>query len=259
MAARFDLRVFVTALVVGSIAACATPPPATDPEALAEFKANNDPLEPMNRQLYAVHDAVDRAVFKPVASTYRDVVPDPVRQHVGDFLENAQGPVRFANDVLQTKPRRAGDTMMRFLINTTIGLGGLFDVATDLGYPAHKTDFGVTLGIRGVGPGPYLFVPAVGPTDVRDATTIGADVAMIPLNWVAVPNAFKAVNLGRAAVSAVNTRAEVLDPVEAVRRSALDPYASFRSMYQQQRQAEIDDTRNDDRPTVPAWFDAPAR
>jgi phospholipid-binding lipoprotein MlaA len=241
------------------MAGCATPPPASDPEALAEFKANDDPLEPTNRKLYAVNDALDRAVLRPVARTYRNVVPDPVRLHVGDFLDNLQGPVRFSNDVLQAKPRRAGDTFMRFLINTTIGVAGIFDVATDLGYPRHSTDFGITLGTRGVGPGPYLYVPVAGPTNVRDAATVVADVALSPLNWVGLPPTWRALNLGRTVVSAVNTRASVLEQTEVVRRTSLDPYATYRSLYQQRRQAEIDETRADNRATVPAWFDRPAR
>jgi phospholipid-binding lipoprotein MlaA len=244
-------------LVVAALAGCATPPPASDPDAVAEFKANNDPAEPMNRRMYAVHDAIDTAVLVPVARTWRDDVPDPVRQHIGDFLENARGPTRFANDTLQAKPRRAGDTLMRFLLNSTLGLGGLFDVATDLGYPTHATDFGITLGMAGVGPGPYLFIPIMGPTGVRDATSIGADIAMSPLTWVGLPPVVKAVNYGRGVVAAVNTRSDLLDTVADVKHTALDPYATFRSLYQQHRQSEIEATRADDRATVPAWFRAP--
>ncbi len=237
-----------------ALAACATPPPDTDPEAVADYRATHDPLEPTNRNLYAVHDAVDRNLFVPVAETYRDQVPDSVRQPVSHFLDNLQSPVRFANDTFQAKPRRAGDTLMRFLINTTIGLAGLYDVAADLGYPRHTTDFGITLGLAGVGTGAYLFIPALGPSDLRDITTVGADTVLSPLGWVGLPPAVQAANYGRSAVAAVNTRTAVLGPVAEVKRTALDPYATFRSAYQQHRQAEIDATRNDDRATVPAWF-----
>ncbi len=256
MIQRFAIRTALL-LIVAALAACATPPPASDPDAVAEFKANNDPAEPTNRRLYAIHDAIDTAVLAPVARTWRDDVPDAVRQHVGDFLENARGPTRFANDTLQTKPRRAGDTLMRFLLNTTVGLGGLFDVATDLGYPTHSTDFGITLGVAGIGPGPYLFIPLMGPSDVRDVTTIGADVVMSPLTWVGLPPVVRDINYGRGVVSAVNTRADLLDTVADVKRTALDPYATFRSLYQQHRQSAIDATRADDRATVPAWFRTP--
>lgn len=254
----FGIRFVPVACLLAILAGCATPPPPTDPEAVADYSANHDPLEPTNRNLYDVHDAIDTAVLVPVARTYRDQVPDPVRQHIGQFLDNLQNPVRFVNDTLQAKPRRSGDTLMRFLINTTLGVGGIYDVAADLGYPRHTTDFGITLGMAGVGTGAYLFIPVLGPSDVRDLTTVGADVALSPLSWMALPAAVTAANLGRSAVSALNTRAGVLAPVAEVKRSALDPYATFRSAYQQRRQAEIDATRADDRATLPAWFGPPA-
>lgn len=244
-------------LAVAVLAGCATPPPASDPDAVAEFKANHDPMEPMNRRLYAVHDAIDTAVLVPVARTWRDDVPEPVRQHIANFLANARGPTEFANDTLQAKPRRAGDTMMRFLINSTLGLGGLFDVATDFGYPIHTTDFGITLGMAGIGSGPYLFIPVMGPSGVRDATSIGADIAISPLTWVGLPPVVKDVNYGRGVVSGVNARADLLTTVAEVKRTALDPYATFRSLYQQHRKSAIEATRADDRATVPAWFRTP--
>ncbi len=149
---------------------CATPPPATDREALAEFRANNDPLEPFNRQMFGVHQVIDRNVLRPATVAYR-VLPDPVRSSVRNVLNNLRTPVVLLNDMLQGQPVRGGDTLGRFVINTTLGLGGLFDVAdTYFGVPVHYEDFGQTLATFGVGEGPFLFIPVLGPSNPRDLT-----------------------------------------------------------------------------------------
>ena len=244
------LPFLLAALALG---ACATKPNASDPDAVADYRQNNDPLEPTNRFFYAVNDGLDTYVLRPVALAYRRVVPGAVRRPVHNVLTNLSSPVVFANDVLQTRPRRAGDTVMRFLINTTAGVGGLFDVATDWGYPAHNTDFGVTLALWGVGEGPFLFLPLIGPSNPRDAGGFAANVAMDPLTWASFGGS-KALQYSRYGLGVVDARERLLDPVDDVKRSALDPYATFRSLYRQNRQSEIDKTRDDNRATVPAWF-----
>lgn len=235
------------------LAGCATVPPASQPDALADYKQTNDPLEPTNRLLYKVNDGLDTYIFRPVAVTYRRVVPGSVRRPVHNLLVNITSPVVFANDVMQAKPRRAGDTMMRFLINSTAGVGGLFDVATDWGYPAHGTDFGVTMALWGVGEGPYLFLPVLGPSNPRDAGGYAANVALDPLTWASFGGS-NALQYSRYGVGLVDTRERLIDPIDDVKRTALDPYATFRSLYRQNRQSEIEKTRADDRATVPAWF-----
>ena len=130
------------ALLAASLAGCATPPPASDPDAVADFRQTNDPIEPANRVFYKINDALDTVIMRPVAKAYVYVVPNQVRTGIHNVLDNLSGPVRLTDDTLQGKPRRAGDTAMRFLINTTDpGVGGIFDVAKSVGYPNHDTDF----------------------------------------------------------------------------------------------------------------------
>ena len=155
------------------LSACAARPPANDPDALAEYRENNDPAEPTNRFFYRVNDGLDTYVLAPIARGYRYAVPGAVRRPVQNVLANLSSPIIFANDVLQTRPRRAGDTLMRFLINSTAGVGGLFDVASRGGVPKHDQDFGLTLGHYGVPSGPYLVLPLFGPSTVRDAVGFG--------------------------------------------------------------------------------------
>ncbi len=118
-------------LAVSALSGCATPPPASDEAAVAEFRETNDPLEPTNRVMYEINNGLDTVIMRPLAQGYRAVVPDPVRTGVHNLFNNMNTPVIFANDMMQGKPTRAGDSFMRFLINTTIGVGGIFDVAKD--------------------------------------------------------------------------------------------------------------------------------
>ena len=139
-------RAIFAAAALLCLAGCATRPPASDVEATQEFKENNDPFEPANRVGFAINDGLDTYFLAPVARAYRYAVPGVIRRPVHNVLQNMTSPVLFINDVVQTKPRRAGDTFMRFVINTTAGVGGLFDVAADVGYPYHDNDFGTTFG-----------------------------------------------------------------------------------------------------------------
>jgi phospholipid-binding lipoprotein MlaA len=219
---------------------CATPPPADDPEALAEFRENNDPAEPFNRAMLGAHQAIDRAVLAPVARGYRAVVPQPVRTGIRNVLGNLRTPVILVNDMLQGESRRAGDTLGRFVINSTLGLGGIFDVAaTRFGVRGHSEDFGQTFARWGVGEGPYLFIPILGPSNPRDLTGSVADVAADPLTWFGQGAAVTAATGSRAGLTVVNTREGLLEPLEQLEQSSLDYYAALRSIYRQRRQAEI--------------------
>ncbi len=241
-----------------SIVACAQRPPASDAEAQADFRELNDPIEPTNRFFYRVNDTIDTYALRPAAVAYRDVVPGAVRRPIHNALNNLGTPVMFANDVLSAKPRRAGDSLMRFLINTTAGGLGLFDVATGWGYPDHNSDFGLTLALWGVGDGPFLFLPIIGPSNPRDATGFGADIVLDPLTWASFGGS-TAAGVARYGFNALDTRERFIDPVDQIKRSALDPYATFRSLSRQNRADEIAKAGQDSPATVPAWFPRPAQ
>jgi phospholipid-binding lipoprotein MlaA len=245
------------ALIAAGLAGCATPPPASDPDAVAEFKDTNDPLEPANRVVYAINDGLDTVVLKPLALAYRAVVPQVVRDHTHNVLTNLGNPVALANDMLQGKPRRAGDTWMRLILNSTVGIAGIFDVATGWGWPAHDTDAGMTLALWGVPEGPFLFLPVLGPSNPRDAIGFGADLAMDPLTWVGKGDVVTDLGYARLGLSAIDARERVLDDLDRIKREALDPYATIRSLARQHRQAQIDDARANDRATAPGLY-APA-
>lgn len=238
---------------LAGLGGCATPPPASDTEATQQYRANNDPLEPTNRVFYAVNNGIDTVVLRPLAIIYRQV-PQAIRNPIHNLLDNLGNPVTFGNDVLEAKPRRAGDTFMRFLINTTVGVAGLFDVASGWGYPSHDADFGITLALWGLPNGPYLFLPVLGPSSPRDAAGFGVDQVMDPFFWPPNGGGMNAFRLSRTGVSAVDARERVLDQTDQITKTALDPYATFRSLYQQHRQSQIDAVRSDDRQTVPDWF-----
>lgn len=238
------------------LAGCAATP--SDPEAAAEAKETNDPLESTNRVFYRINDGLDTVVLRPAAVAYNYILPQTVRTHTHYFLTNLSNPVTLADDMLQGKPRRAGDTLMRLLINTTVGVGGVFDVAADWGYPAHYTDFGVTLALWGFDAGPYLFLPLFGPSNPRDAIGIGGDVALDPFTWVGQGATVSALEAGHFALTAIDTRAGLVTQIDQIKAGALDPYATFRSLYKQHRASVIQQTRDDNRATTPAWFPSPA-
>jgi phospholipid-binding lipoprotein MlaA len=244
----------IAAVLLGSFGGCATPPPADDPDAIADFKEANDPLEPTNRGIYAFNNALDTVILRPAAQAYRFVLPGPVREGVHNVLVNLGTPVQLSNDMLEGKPRRAGDTTMRFLINTTVGVLGVFDVAKGWGYPQHDADFGMTLALWGLPEGPYLFLPVFGPSDPRDAIGLGVNSVMDPFTWVGQGTAVRALNWSRFGLNGLDQRERHLDDIDNIKKTALDPYATFRSLYRQHRHGQIEDLRRDNRATIPVWF-----
>lgn len=246
-------------VLMAALSGCASPPDPSDPDAVADFEATNDPLEPANRVIYEINDGIDVVLLRPLALAYRHVVPDPARQGVRNVLNNLAAPVVLANDMLQGKPKRAGDTFMRLVINSTIGVAGLFDVATGMGYPHHDADFGMTLAVWGVGEGPYVFLPVFGPSNPRDALGRGADIAMDPFGWVGQGATVEALRYARTGANAVDTRSRFIDELDRVKAQALDPYATLRSLYRQNRRATIERVIADDRGTAAAHARGAAR
>jgi phospholipid-binding lipoprotein MlaA len=226
------------ALVAG-LSACATRPDPRDPEAVAEFRATNDPLEPMNRGLFFVHDGIDTLVLRPVGEAYRIFLPPQARTAIRNVLANLRSPVIFVNDVLQGDSQRAATTVGRFIVNTTVGIGGVFDRATDFGLLGHTEDFGQTLAVWGVPEGPYLFIPVLGPSNPRDAVGTAVDVAANPLTWVTGGDTLEAINITRTGLTVADTREGLIEPLDALRAGSIDYYAALRSAYRQRRVVEI--------------------
>jgi phospholipid-binding lipoprotein MlaA len=154
----------------------------------------------------------------------------------------------------EAKPRRAGDTFMRFLINSTAGVAGIFDVAKSVGYPEHYAGGDVTLALWGVPSGPYLYLPLLGPSSPRGAAGYAADAALDPFTYVPHGYGLRTMNWARYGLGVIDTRAALLTDLDKVKSSALDPYATFRSLYRQHEQSVIDAARADDRSTTPDWY-----
>jgi phospholipid-binding lipoprotein MlaA len=235
-----------SALALQALGACATPPLADDPEAAAQFAAVNDPMEPTNRALYQVNAAPAQTLLGPLATSYRRAVPAPARDGIHNALRNASSPVDFANHLLQGKPCRAGDTLLRLVINSTFGLGGLIDVAKRMGISARQTDFGITLGVWGVPSGPYLYVPLLSASNLRDLAGSGSDLAADPWSWVASGNVLDGADWGRLGMVVVDTGERWLDRVQEINRTSLDPYVTYRSMYRQYRVRAVERARDAD-------------
>jgi phospholipid-binding lipoprotein MlaA len=235
-------------------AGCATKPPASDPDAVADYEESNDPIEPTNRFFYRVDDTLQRYTLKPVSQGYVYITPAPVRSGIHNFLANLGTPTVLVNDMAEAKPRRAGDTFMRFVINSTAGGLGVFDVAKGLGYPSHDAGFGQTLGVWGVGPGPFLYLPVLGPSSPRAVTGFAMDQATDPFSYVPHGYGLKSFNWARYGLSTIDSYAAIAPDYEKVKNGALDPYATVRSLYRQHTQSEITAARADNRTTAPDWY-----
>lgn len=235
-----------------SIAGCATVPDRqTDPEAYAEFRARNDPLEPLNRAVFAFNDVIDLFLLRPAAGFYRGLTPPPLQTGVDNFLRNLNSPVVFANHLLQGDFEQAGTTLARFIINTIGGVGGLYDLADDLGLAHSGADFGQTLGVWGVPEGPYLVLPLLGPSNPRDFVGRAVDTFLFdPISWWvrANPDDRQQWALVRFGLTAINERARNFDELEDLRKTSLDPYASIRSLFQQYRRGQIRQRRGEAAP-----------
>ncbi len=248
---RAVLPVCLAVAILG-LAACATRPASSDRAALAAYEEAGDPLEPLNRYFFDLTNFVDFILIRPLAEIYRALAPAFVRRGIGNSLSNLSAPVTFVNDVLQGEPRRAAQTLWRFGVNSTIGVGGVFDVAARAGVERHGEDFGQTLAVYGVPAGPYIFIPFMGPSSVRDVLGSGVDTFISPTAYTNLSDT--AVLRGaRTTLGILNGRANLLDIDRQIQRTSVDPYTALRSFYRQNRLNQIRNGRFEisDLPEIP--------
>jgi len=229
------LQVSVVAITL--LSGCASLPDSTE-------RDPRDRLEPYNRAVFRFNQALDRTVARPIAVGYTKITPRPVRLGVSNFLANFSYPVVVVNDLLQAKPAPFARDTARFLVNTTVGIGGLFDPATSWGLEANNEDLGQTFGRWGVPPGTYLMLPILGPATVRDGIGEVGDLFLEPRTYISNSN----VSLGLTGLDLVDTRAGLLD-TDAVLNGVFDPYAFVRNTYLQRREYLVHDGNvSDDEP-----------
>ena len=213
------------------VAGCASAPP-------------EDPLEPFNRSMFSFNEKLDNAVLKPVAKGYVTVTPAPVRTWVSNFFGNLQDPWIGINNLLQGKPAAALNDIMRFVFNTTLGIGGLLDIASEAGMPKHDEDFGQTLGVWGVKEGPFIVLPLFGPRTMRDAVALPLDMAgespwTQPYGNPIVHD--EKVRYGLSGMKLIDSRARLLGVERTLDEGTLDKYRYARDFYLQQRRFKVHD------------------
>ena len=234
------MKFVLFAIFAAMLSACASVP--TDPDEYAVYKQNNDPIEPFNRVIYDFNLVADDYVLHPVIKGYRAITTPAFRKGVVNFFDNLNAPVSLTNNILQGSPEKTGITAARLVINTVAGFFGVFDVAEKLGLPKEKTSFADTLGVWGVPAGPYLVLPLLGPSDVRDASGMTADYFFNPMTYVSWNTGnkdFTRFLWTEMAVGAVAQYENAADLLADFRKNSLDSYAAVRSMYQQYRKQKI--------------------
>lgn len=214
------------ALALALLQGCATGPNANPA----------DPLEPFNRAVFSFNDGLDRAIVKPVATAYKNMTPSPARTGVTNFFGNLSDAWSVVNNLLQFKPVEAGDSLARVALNTSFGLGGLLDFATEANIQKRTADFGQTLGVWGVASGPYLVLPLLGPSSVRDSAGLlvdsQGDLVVQGINNVATRNSLIGLRL-------VNRRANLLGVGDMLEQAALDKYSFTRDVYLRHRRSMV--------------------
>lgn len=208
--------------------------PMDDPDAVY------DPLEKLNRGTFAVNECIDKTVLEPVARGYDFFVPDPMKSGIRNFLRNVRTPIILGNQLLQGDLQGTGHTLMRLVLNSMGGVLGLVDVAEGEGYPYENEDFGQTMAVWGLGDGPYIVLPILGPSNARDTVGLVVDAMTDPVNLY-LDNIDKTEMIyARAGTKGIDVRSRVLDEIEDLRESSVDYYASRRSIYVQMRESEIE-------------------
>jgi phospholipid-binding lipoprotein MlaA len=227
-------RVALFAVACLSLFGCASLPPG-------ENRDSRDPWERLNRTTFKVNTSLDHAIARPVARGYEKVTPKVVRTGVSNFFDNLFYPVVMVNDLLQLKFKPFGQDIGRFLLNTTVGIGGLFDPATRAGLPKSDEDLGQTFGYWGIKPGPYLVIPILGPSDVRDGIGRVGDGFLSPLSYV--NNNY--IRYGLYGVSVIDIRYRLL-PQDKLLDEAYDPYSFLKNAYLQRREYQVTDGKLSD-------------
>jgi phospholipid-binding lipoprotein MlaA len=231
--------------------------PATQPNLGTQPKARHhypgDPLEGFNRTMFRIQFGLDKSIYGPASRGYQHILPKPARSGLRNFFRNLTEPVVFLNDLLQLKPGRAARTLARFTINSTVGLAGLLDVAAskDVNLPHRNNSFGSTLAYYGVHAGPYLFLPLVGPTTLRDLLGEPVDGAVLPVA-IGKPFTDTRYRITSAVITGLDQRAEAEPELRALLGSAVDPYATLRSVWLQERAAEISELHSHAKVLAPA-------
>jgi len=239
----------------GPLAGCATPP--SDPAERAAFERTNDPLEPTNRKILEANMVLDKILLRPVAKAYVTILPEEARDALRRVLDNLKEPVVVINNVLQGRLDSAGITVGRFVVNSTLGVAGLMDVASKWGMERQPADFGQTLYVWGLPEGPYLILPVFGPSNPRDAIGMGVDAYIDPFALLATAENADELEISRFVLDGVDQRARVLDVLDDLQKNSLDFYAALRSLSQQKRAAEL--RRGAAPETAPNFYNDPGK
>ncbi len=223
---------------------------ASDTQDAGDEEGVNDPIEPVNRFIFGFNEGFLRYVLRPLTDVY-DLLPGAVRNAVGNVLGNLSSPLILANDILQGEAERAMQTAGRFIINSTVGLAGIIDVAEMTGIPEHDEDLGQTMATWGMGEGFYLVLPILGPSNPRDAvgTFVESFVDPFDLWWANIDREY--ITYTRQGFKAIHTYYGFRNDLDEVRRTSIDYYAAIRSMYRQRRKSEIRNGEEMDLPPIP--------
>jgi len=224
-------------LLAALVGACAMPP--ADPVERAAFEQTNDPMEPLNRRILDFNLFLDRILLKPVTKVYIAIVPEEGRDAMRRALDNMKEPVVVINTVLQGELERAGIAVERFVVNSTLGLGGLVDVAKHWRLEKQTGDFGQTLFLWGLPEGPYVMLPLLGPSNPRDAIGMGIDAYIDPFSYLASAKGMDEMQITRFVLGGIDERARNIDVLDDLEKNSLDFYAQLRSLWQQKRAAEL--------------------
>lgn len=223
------VTVLLTVLLAGPLVGCSS--------VAKEYRDPRDPWQPLNRAVYHFNNDFDNAFLKPAARGYQAITPEPVDRSVTNFFANLSDISSAVNNALQFKLSRAGTSVGRVAINTTAGIGGLFDVATNMGLPRYREDLGQTFGVWGIGNGPFLILPLLGPSTVRDAVGRVGDGFLDPVFYVDDDG----LMWGLITLELVDRRADLLIAGDILEEAALDPYSALRDAYLQRRRALVHD------------------